>query len=177
MREPCTPLAPLTLAVVMHQVALLDVASLESVRSFAEAWGERPLHLLINNAGIFDLGGEQAADQAMTLQLQSSTAQPACTHQVLAVQSRIEQIALCIHALLLLLLLHVRQCRPAADQLSLQSGSQHFTEDGFESHMGTNHLGHFLLTLLLLPALHAGASQARIDLHRSAKVPAVINYS
>ena len=39
------------------QVALLDVSSLKSVRSFAQAWGERPLHLLINNAGIFDIGG------------------------------------------------------------------------------------------------------------------------
>ena len=41
------------------QVRLLDVASLRSVRSFAAGWGEQPVHLLVNNAGIFDFGGAQ----------------------------------------------------------------------------------------------------------------------
>ena len=42
-----------------HQVQLLDVASLESIRRFAKAWHEqkRPLHMLVNNAGIFSMGG------------------------------------------------------------------------------------------------------------------------
>lgn len=37
----------------------LDLLSLESVVSFAEAWNARsgPLHALINNAGIFSIGG------------------------------------------------------------------------------------------------------------------------
>ena len=45
--------------VLMLQVQLLDVASLESVRSFAKSWQQqnRPLHMLINNAGIFSMGG------------------------------------------------------------------------------------------------------------------------
>lgn len=38
---------------------------------------------------------------------------------------------------------------------------RNLTEDGFESMMGVNHLGHFLLTLLLLPALEQ-AEQGRI---------------
>lgn len=32
--------------------AMLDLSSLASVRAFAEAWGARPLNLLINNAGV-----------------------------------------------------------------------------------------------------------------------------
>lgn len=37
----------------------VDLLSLDSVAKFAEAWNARsaPLHVLINNAGIFMLGG------------------------------------------------------------------------------------------------------------------------
>ena len=40
------------------EVMLLDVSSLQSIRSFVQAWKQkqRPLHGLINNAGIFDIG-------------------------------------------------------------------------------------------------------------------------
>jgi NAD(P)-dependent dehydrogenase (short-subunit alcohol dehydrogenase family) len=71
------------------ELAILDLASLESVRAFAaqELAGGRPLHVLINNAGI------------------------------MAVPHRTE------------------------------------TADGFEIQFGTNVLGHFALTGLLLPAL------------------------
>jgi NAD(P)-dependent dehydrogenase (short-subunit alcohol dehydrogenase family) len=67
-------------------VAHLDLASMSSVREFAEAWDAR-LDLLVNNAGVM------APPKAMR------------------------------------------------------------TEDGFERQFGTNHLGHFVLTGLLLPAL------------------------
>ena len=77
--------------------AVLDLASLSSIRDFAQAFlaTRRPLDLLINNAG------------------------------VMALPSRM------------------------------------LTADGFELQIGTNHLGHFALTGLLLPALLA-ASAARI---------------
>ena len=38
------------------------------------------------------------------------------------------------------------------------------TADGFETQLGTNHLGHFLLTELLLPALQAGAPARVVNL-------------
>ncbi len=68
-------------------VRALDLASLASVRAFAQAWDE-PLDLLVNNAGLM--------------------APPYAT-----------------------------------------------TQDGFELQLGTNHLGHFALTGLLLPRLLA----------------------
>ncbi|KAG7674068.1 putative Dehydrogenase/reductase SDR family member FEY [Nannochloris sp. 'desiccata'] len=87
------------------EVMELDLSSLQSVRNFATAWftenSNRPVHILINNAGIFSM-----------------------------------------------------------------SAPRFVTEDGFESHMGTNHLGHFLLTLLLMPALHAAAK----DIQQPARV-------
>jgi NAD(P)-dependent dehydrogenase (short-subunit alcohol dehydrogenase family) len=72
-------------------VAALDLASMASVRDFAGDW-HRPLHLLVNNAG------------------------------VMAPRKRAS------------------------------------TEDGFELQFGTNHLGHFVLTGLLLPALIASGA-------------------
>lgn len=66
------------------RVRLLDLASLDSIREFADSWAQGPIHLLVNNAGVMipPLGR---------------------------------------------------------------------TEDGFELQFGTNHLGHFALTNLLLP--------------------------
>jgi NAD(P)-dependent dehydrogenase (short-subunit alcohol dehydrogenase family) len=74
----------------------LDLGSLASVASFAHEYlaGRRPLHLLINNAGIL-------------------------------------------------------------------TASLSYTEDGFESQFGINHVGHFALTTALLPALKA-AGTARV---------------
>ena len=74
------------------EVAALDLGSLASVRAFAAGWMEsnRPLHLLINNAGIM-------------------------------------------------------------------IPDRRLTSDGFEAHLGVNHLGHFLLTSLLVDRLRASA--------------------
>ncbi|PRW61076.1 short-chain dehydrogenase reductase SDR [Chlorella sorokiniana] len=78
------------------EVQELDLSSLQSVRQFAQAWrsSRRPLHVLVNNAGIFAM-----------------------------------------------------------------SAARETTRDGFEAHLGTNHLAHFLLTLLLLPSLRLAAEQ------------------
>ena len=76
------------------EVERLDLASLKSVHEFAKSYlaKNRPLHILINNAGI------------------------------------------------------------CGCPLS-------YTEDGFEMHIGTNHFGHFALTLDLIPALEQGAKK------------------
>jgi NAD(P)-dependent dehydrogenase (short-subunit alcohol dehydrogenase family) len=44
--------------------------------------------------------------------------------------------------------------------LFAMSAPRRETADGVEVHLGTNHLGHFLLTLLLLPSLREGAAAA-----------------
>jgi NAD(P)-dependent dehydrogenase (short-subunit alcohol dehydrogenase family) len=85
----------------------LDVSSFKSVRAFGAAWEKRgsPVHVLINNAGIFSMSAPRTE-----------------------------------------------------------------TCDGFESHIGTNYLGHFLLTILLQPSL--------IEAGRQMKNPArVVNVS
>lgn len=86
---------------------MLDLASLASVRAFAQGWGAKPLHVLINNAGVM-----------------------AC---------------------------------PFAQ-----------TADGFEMQFGTNHLGHYLLSVLLAPALEAAGGARLVALsstgHRIADV-------
>ncbi len=69
---------------------MLDLSSLDAIRHFANVWGDRPVDLLINNAGVM-------ASPLMR------------------------------------------------------------TADGFEMQFGTNHLGHFLLSVLLAPNLVAGA--------------------
>ncbi|WP_343231050.1 SDR family NAD(P)-dependent oxidoreductase [Variovorax sp. WS11] len=43
---------------VAASAEVLDLASFASIRTFAERWGNRPLHLLINNAGV--MGGPLA---------------------------------------------------------------------------------------------------------------------
>ena len=79
-----------------HGVAVeaLDLSDFGSIRAFAARWGERPLHILINNAGVM------------------------------------------------------------ASPLTR-------TRDGLELQIGTNHFGHFLLTVLLAPALVAASTPER----------------
>jgi NAD(P)-dependent dehydrogenase (short-subunit alcohol dehydrogenase family) len=41
---------------------MLDLSSMKSVRAFAERWGSRPLHILINNAGVMACPQDQTED-------------------------------------------------------------------------------------------------------------------
>ena len=86
------------------EVRALDLASLASVRQFAEDWNvHEPVHLLINNAGVAN------------------------------------------------------------------TPFRH-TEDGFELQFGTNHLGHFALTNLLLPRITARVVTVASTAHRSGEL-------
>jgi NAD(P)-dependent dehydrogenase (short-subunit alcohol dehydrogenase family) len=84
-------------------VEALDLAEMDSVRTFARGFlaGDRPIHLLINNAGVM-------------------------------LPDRRE------------------------------------TKDGFEAHFGVNHLGHFLLTNLLLERIRASAPARIINVSSDA---------
>jgi NAD(P)-dependent dehydrogenase (short-subunit alcohol dehydrogenase family) len=53
----------------------------------------------------------------------------------------------------------------------------HKTADGFELHFGVNHLGHFLLTLELLPLLTAGAPARIINVSSGAHKAGKINFN
>jgi NAD(P)-dependent dehydrogenase (short-subunit alcohol dehydrogenase family) len=50
------------------EVETLDVASLDSVRAFAERWGGRPVHLLVANAGVMAVPVRQETADGFELQ-------------------------------------------------------------------------------------------------------------
>jgi NAD(P)-dependent dehydrogenase (short-subunit alcohol dehydrogenase family) len=85
------------------EVAVLDLASLDSVRAFARDWSRQPIDLLINNAGV-----------------------------MIPPLSR--------------------------------------TADGFELQFGTNHLGHFALTTLLLPNVTGRVVTVSSSAHRYGRI-------
>lgn len=88
---------------------ILELGDLSSVRAFAARWGDRPLSILVNNAGVM-----------------------AC---------------------------------PLGR-----------TKDGFETQFGTNHLGHFLLSTLLLPALRNGAPARLVSLSSAGHMSSPIDF-
>lgn len=90
-------------------VGELDLGDIASIRRFSDRWGDEPLGILVNNAGVM--------------------ASPEGT-----------------------------------------------TKDGFEVHFGTNHLGHFLLAVLLTPALKRGAPSRMISLSSSGHMRSGIDF-
>jgi NAD(P)-dependent dehydrogenase (short-subunit alcohol dehydrogenase family) len=53
------------------QVRLLDLSSMAGIRTFAEEWKLRggPVHVLINNAGVFNMGGKQSSSDDLFMQV------------------------------------------------------------------------------------------------------------
>jgi len=70
----------------------------------------------------------------------------------------------------------LREAHPSIDLLINNAGVMdvpyRITEDGFESHLGINHLGHFALTGLLLPQLTGGSRIVSISsvVHRRGRI-------
>lgn len=128
---------------VTPQVQLLDVASQASVRAFAKRWtaARRPLHVLVNNAGVFSFGGDRLAWQVMTMKA------PACCY--------IKNDS--IGYWKLMRIFSSTRC-PGQFELCLPHAEvRKESPDGAEVHLATNCLGPHLLTLLLLPSLRAAA--------------------
>ena len=59
----------------------------------------------------------------------------------------------------------------------IAGGPRRSTADGFEAHLGTNHLGHFALTGLLLPALLARPGARIVNLTSSVAAQGRINFA
>lgn len=74
----------------------------------------------------------------------------------------------------------INQSEPSIHMLINNAGvmmcPQSKTEDGFEMQFGTNHLGHFLFTLLLLPKIIKSAPAKIINLSSLAHEKGVINF-
>lgn len=54
--------------------------------------------------------------------------------------------------------------------ISLNATERSFTKDGFEMHMGTNHLGHFLLTNLLMESMKKSSNAKVVTVSSTACV-------
>lgn len=122
----------------------LDLSSLASVRAFGAAWSARgrPLHALVNNAGIFAMSAVRVQEGERGRARGRGGGPPPSAAPCPAAGSSA---------------LPPASAPRAHERLQVREE----TVDGFEAHMGTNHLGHFLLTLLLLPALRRGAAEVR----------------
>lgn len=119
------------------EVAVFDLADLASVR----AWAQRaqdfglPLDVLVNNAG-----------EALLL--------PFAGAVVMACLALVADVGwLCIPPCWCATM-SAAWCRPEAGVMACP---QMETKDGFEYQLGVNHLGHFLLTNMLLPLLRCAA--------------------
>lgn len=146
-------LALLCLAVgVLTQVWLLDLASLKSVREFGAKWEkeQRPLHILINNAGIYNIAGTRRYIGCGRIDIWSRRARTRggeggigryLIHPLHLAPGTPQHAAWFVS---------YAWCAPAVLLPYCVSGARQETQDGFESHIGANHLGHFLLTLMMV---------------------------
>lgn len=114
------------------EVRLLDLASLSSVRSFCEAFKEGRSGG--GGGGGSGNGNNNSANGSAPAAARTATATKATT----APRP-----------------LHVLICNAGVFNMGVRERRE-TAEGGFEEHMACNHLGHFLLAVLLMPSLRAG---------------------
>lgn len=127
------------------KVLEMDLSSLSSVEACVKSVEalNLPLHILVNNGGIYNLGGAAFSPEE-TLDLQSAT-RLKTTFAVYVSGSLNVATAVGFGG----------RCGCLDKK---HAGSRKQTSSGYELHMATNHISHFSLTLRLLPLLRKSAA-------------------
>ncbi|CAK7327899.1 unnamed protein product [Dovyalis caffra] len=151
------------------EVMELDLLSLESVVRFAEAWNARmgPLHVLINNAGMFSIRAD-IVHELIGRFLQFCNEKPWSQLDAKCHFGNQVASARVMEGWVLLEKARFRGVVTMFVIKEVKTSSlepQKFSKDGYEEHMQVNHLAPALLSILLLPSLIRGSPSRIINVN------------